>query len=66
MPYKLERYGDKAIVVNARSGKHYSTEPIALKSARSQMAALQGSNRYMAELRGRKVQRSEDPKPLLG
>jgi hypothetical protein len=66
MPYKLERYGDKAIVVNAKSGKHYSDEPIALKSARSQMAALQHSNRYMAELRGRKVQRSEDPKPLLG
>jgi hypothetical protein len=66
MPYKLERYGDKAIVVNTKSGKHYSNEPIALKSARSQMAALHHSNKYMAELRGRKVARSEDPKPLLG
>ena len=40
MPYKLERWGDKAIVVNARTGKHYSRSPIPIVDATKQMRIL--------------------------
>lgn len=51
MPFKLEKYGDKAIVKNTKTGKHYSTEPIPLHSARSQMSMLQNNDRLMKNLR---------------
>ena len=41
MPFMLERYGNKAIVVNTKSGKHYSTEPISLANAKAQMRILE-------------------------
>jgi hypothetical protein len=41
MPFMLERYGNKAIVVNTKSGKHYSTEPIPLANAKAQMRILE-------------------------
>jgi bifunctional DNA-binding transcriptional regulator/antitoxin component of YhaV-PrlF toxin-antitoxin module len=40
MPYFLERYGNKAIVVNTKTGKHHSLEPIPLKNAKAQMRLL--------------------------
>jgi len=41
MPFKLELYsGNRAIVVNERSGHHYSQDPIPVKKARSQMRLL--------------------------
>lgn len=40
MPYKLEKWGDKAIVVNAKTGHHFSTRPLPLPTAKKQMAAL--------------------------
>ena len=40
MPYKLERWGDKAIVVNSRTGKHYSSSPIPVYDATKQMRIL--------------------------
>lgn len=41
MPYKLELYsGNRAIVVNKESGHHYSTDPIPINKARSQMRLL--------------------------
>lgn len=45
MPYILERYGDKAIVVNAKSGKHHSLDPIPLKNAKAQMRVLEAAAR---------------------
>lgn len=66
MPFKLERYGDKAIVMNTKTGKHYSTDPIPLSSARSQMAILQNNTKHMSHLRSKKSPRetTEDPTPL--
>ena len=63
MPFKLERYGDKAIVMNTKTGKHYSTDPIPLSSARSQMAILQNNTKHMSHLRSKRSPRetSEDP-----
>ena len=40
MPYVLERYGDKAIVVNSKTHKHHSLAPIPLASAKKQMRLL--------------------------
>lgn len=40
MPFSLEHYGDKAIVVNTQTGKHYSTMPIPIQSAKRQMSVL--------------------------
>lgn len=41
MPYILERYGDKAIVVNAKTGRHHSLKPIPLANAKAQMRVLE-------------------------
>jgi len=41
MPYKLEHWGDRAIVVNARTGKHFSDSPIPIVRARAQLRVLQ-------------------------
>jgi len=40
MPYALERWGDKAIVVNSKSGRHYSSKPIPVSNAKAQMRVL--------------------------
>ena len=39
----LEHWGDKAIVTNALTGKHYSTSPIALEKAKAQMRILESA-----------------------
>jgi len=41
MPFALERWKDKAIVVNTQTGKHYSNSPIPIQSAKRQMRVLQ-------------------------
>lgn len=41
MPFALERWGDKAIVTNTQTGKHYSTTPISLKKAEAQKRVLE-------------------------
>lgn len=41
MPYALERWGKKAIVVNSRTGKHFSNEPISLSVANKQLRLLE-------------------------
>jgi hypothetical protein len=41
MPFSLERWKDKAIVVNTQTGKHYSNSPIPIQSAKRQMRVLQ-------------------------
>lgn len=43
MPFKLERWGDKAIVTNTLTGKHYSSLPIPLKNAKAQMRVLEAA-----------------------
>ena len=40
MPFNLERWGKKAIVVDTK-GHHYSKEPLAIKKAKAQLKALQ-------------------------
>ena len=40
MPYALERWGNKAIVVNSKTGKHFSNSPIPLVNAKKQMRLL--------------------------
>ena len=42
MPYALEHWGNKAIVVNKDTGKHYSKTPIPLTNAKAQMKLLYG------------------------
>lgn len=51
MPFHLEHFGDKAIVVNSKTGKHYSTEPISMKNAKAQMRVLEAAK-----------EKKEDPK----
>lgn len=40
MPYALERWGDKAIVVNSKTGKHFSNSPIPFANAKAQLRVL--------------------------
>jgi len=40
MPFKLEHWGKKAIVVDVK-GHHYSNEPLAITKAKAQLKALQ-------------------------
>jgi hypothetical protein len=54
MPFKLEKHGDKAIVVNTKTGKEYSHEPMTIQNAKSQMAILQNNVLHMKELRMKK------------
>ena len=42
MPYGLERWGHKAIVVNTMTGKHFSNHPIPVEKAEAQMRLLHG------------------------
>ena len=49
MPFSLERWGDKAIVVNSMTGKHYSSNPIPLQSARRQLQVLKQSTETEVE-----------------
>ena len=47
MPYHLElgsdgyQYKNKAIVVNTKTGKHYSTKPIPIDKAKAQLRLLE-------------------------
>ena len=41
MPYHLEHFGDKAIVVNTKTGKHHSISPIPLVKAQGQKRILE-------------------------
>jgi hypothetical protein len=41
MPYALEHWGDKAIVVNSQTGRHYSLTPMSLQTAKAQMRLLE-------------------------
>lgn len=41
MPYALERWGKGAIVVDSKTGKHFSRSPIPLVDAKKQMRLLQ-------------------------
>lgn len=59
MPFKLEHFGDKAIVVNTRTGKEYSRSPIPLHSAQKQMRILEHYREMKEELRGYKDEKKE-------
>jgi hypothetical protein len=41
MPYSLEMWKDKAIVVNTLTGKHFEKSPIPLVRAKKQLRLLQ-------------------------
>lgn len=55
MPYHLELGSDghkflgKAIVVNSKSGKHYSSVPIPLADAKAQLRVLKEASRKKGE-----------------
>jgi hypothetical protein len=40
MPYAIERYGDKAIVVNTKTHEHFSKKPIPMINAEKQISVL--------------------------
>ena len=40
MPFALESWGNKAIVVNSQTGKHYSLAPISREKAEAQLRVL--------------------------
>ena len=40
MPYALETWGSKAIVVNTKTGKHFENAPIPLQRAKKQLRLL--------------------------
>ena len=42
MPYALEKWGHKAIVVKTMTGHHYSKEPIPVPKAKAQLRLLHG------------------------
>ena len=58
MPFKLEHWGDKAIVTNALTGKHYSSSPIPLKNAKAQMRVLEAAAK-------KETPKMEETKPML-
>lgn len=45
MPYAIERWGSKGIVVNSKTGKHYSLKPIPLESAKAQLRVLKAAEK---------------------
>ena len=45
MPYKIERWGEKGIVVNSKTGKHYSSKPLPLSSAKAQLRVLKAAEK---------------------
>lgn len=45
MPYHLEHFGDKAIVVNTKTGKHHSLSPIPLVKAQAQERVLEQASK---------------------
>ena len=59
MPFHLEHFGDKAIVVNTRTGKHYSNSPIPLHDATKQMRILEAFKREKELLRDYKGEKEK-------
>ena len=49
MPNALEHWGNKAIVVNKATGKHYSCTPIPLANAKAQMRVLNAAMKKKGE-----------------
>lgn len=45
MPYALEKWGNKAIVVNTKTGKHFSNKPISDVKAKAQLRLLKSVER---------------------
>jgi len=49
MPFGLEHWGKKAIVVNTQTGKHYSTKPIQISKAKAQKRILEAAIKKKGE-----------------
>lgn len=58
MPYHLEHFGDKAIVVNTKTNHHHSVDPIPLRNAKAQMRILEAAAK-------KESPKNEDTKPLF-
>jgi hypothetical protein len=41
MPYAIEHWNNKGIVVNTKTGKHFSNKPIAMDKAKAQLRLLE-------------------------
>ena len=46
MPYAIERYGDKAIVINTKTHEHYSKKPIPMINAEKQINILKMADAF--------------------
>ena len=53
MPYALENWGSKAIVVNSATGKHFSKNPIPLVNAKRQIRLLRAVEHGMKPRRAK-------------
>ena len=58
MPFALEKWNDKAIVVNTQTGKHYSQVPISREKAEAQMRLLKN---YVDKGEPKKDPPADDP-----
>ena len=58
MPYHLEHFGDKAIVVNTKTGRHHSLKPIPIQNAKAQMRVLEAATK-------KETPKMEETKPML-
>ena len=52
MPYAIEHWKNKGIVVNTQTGKHFSTAPIPLDKAKAQLRLLESKTKK--EKKGKK------------
>ena len=46
MPYAIERYGNKAIVINTKTHEHYSKKPIPMINAERQIRILKQAEAF--------------------
>jgi len=54
MPYALEHWGGKAIVVNSQTGRHFSLNPVSLQTAKAQMRLLESKDNTKGLMGGTK------------
>lgn len=59
MPFALEHWGNKAIVVNTQTGKHYSRSPIPVVDAKKQLRILEAYKQEKESARGYKEKKQE-------
>ena len=56
MPYHLEKYGNKGMVANSATGKHYSKMPISMVNAKRQIRLLRAKENEKAPKRAKPME----------